>query len=194
LTIDYLVSYQGGENSAPGVTIVISNLNTSQIDLVLSPMSITEEQNLWLVDSQQITATGEGGKKVPLTDGGITSVPYLGSAAQYRLLHFTTTGLSTVTIQYALNQPVMLGYLETFLLRPRDHKLVGNATLEFELPKDWLAVTVLTEEQNGLFPLGTMDSFYSDNENPVYNFVPAAFAAGAQEEIVEIQTNCGRLI
>ena len=88
----------------------------------------------------------------------------------------------------------MLGYLETFLLRPRDHKLVGNATLEFELPKDWLAVTVLTEEQNGLFPLGTMDSFYSDNENPVYNFVPAAFAAGAQEEIVEIQTNCGRLI
>jgi hypothetical protein len=194
LTIDYVVSYQGGENSAPGVTIVISNLNTSQIDLVLSPMSITEEQNLWLVDSQQITATGEDGKKVPVTDGGLTSVPYLGSAAQYRLLHFTTNGLSTVTIQYALNQPVILGYLETLLLRPRDHNLVGNATLHFELPKDWLAVSVLTKEQNGSFHLGTMDSFYSDNENPIYNFVPAAFAVGTQEDIVEIQTNCGRLI
>jgi hypothetical protein len=194
LTIDYLISYKGGENSAPRVTIVISNLNTSQIDLVLSPMSITEDQNLWLVDIQQITATGEGGKKVPMTDGGITSVQYLGGVAQYRLLHFNTTDLSNVTIQYVLNQPVLLGYLETLLLRPRDHKLVGNATLQYELPKDWLAVTVLTEEQNGLFPLGTMDNFYSDNENPVYNFVPAAFAVGAQEEIVEIQTNCGRLI
>jgi len=60
LTIDYLISYLGGENSASGVTIVISNLNTFQIDLVLSPMSLTEEQNLLLVDTQQITATGEG--------------------------------------------------------------------------------------------------------------------------------------
>jgi hypothetical protein len=194
VAIDYLISYKGGENYAPRVTIVISNLDTSQIDLILSPMSITEDQNLWLVDTQQITATGEGGKKVPMTDGGITSVQHLGGVAQYRLLHFNTTELSTVTIQYVLNQPVMLGYLETFLLRPQDHNLVGNATLQYELPKDWLAVTVLTEEQNGLFPLGTMDSFYSDNENPIYNFVPAAFAVGAQEEIVEIKTNCGRLI
>ena len=194
LTIEYLVSYAGGENSAPDVTIVISNLNSPQIDLILSPMSITEEQNLWLVDTQQITATGEGGKKVPVTDEGITSIQYLGGEAQYRLLHFNSSDQSTVSIQYELNQPVMLGYLETFLLRPHDHKLVGNAVLRFELPNGWQAKTVLSEEQNGLFPLGTLDNFYSDNENPVYNFVPAAFAVGAQEEIVEIQTNCGRLI
>jgi hypothetical protein len=93
-----------------------------------------------------------------------------------------------------LNQPIMTGYLETFLLRPRDHKLVGNGTLRFKIPTNWLAVTVLTEEQNGLFPLGTMDSFYSDNQKPVYNFVPAAFAVGEQKDIVEIETNCGRLI
>jgi hypothetical protein len=197
LTFDYLVSYTGDETSAPRVTIVISNISTAQLELIISPMSIFvagENQNLWLVDTQQVTATSDGGQSVPMTDGGIISVPYHGQAADYRLLDFNTSGQSTITIKYMLNQRKMTGYLETYLLRPRDHSLVGNATLRIELPTDWKAVTVLTEEQNGNFLLGSMDSFYADNQNPVYNFVPAAFAVGPQDDIIEVDTNCGRLI
>jgi hypothetical protein len=196
LTFDYFISYKGGEFSAPQVTIWINNLNTEKIDLVISPMTMNgdEDQSLWLLDTQRITATSKDGLPVPATDGGIISIPYMGQVAQYRLLEVNTTDQSTITIHYVLDQPIMVGYLETFLLRPRDHNLVGNATLRFELPTNWRAVTVLTEEQNGLFSLGPMDGFYSDNVDPIYNFVPAAFAVGEQDEIVEVPTTCGRLI
>jgi len=196
LTLDYLIAYSGGANSSPQVTIVISNLNTTQIDLVISPMNIFtgQDQSLFLVDIQQIVATGEDGQQLPVSDGGITVEYYLQKAAQYRLVHVDVTNQSKVTIQYKLNRTVLTGFLETLLLRPRDHNLVGNGTLRFELPAGWKAVTVLTKEQNAIFPLGSMDSFYGDNQESIYNFVPAGFAVGEQKDIVEVETNCGRLI
>jgi len=196
LSLDYLISYSEGANSSPQVTIVISDLNTTKIDLVISPMNIFtgQDQSLWLVDIQQIVATGEDGQQLSVSDGGITVEYYLQKAAQYRLVRVDVTDQSKVTIQYRLNRPVLTGFLETLLLCPRDHNLVGNGTLRFELPADWQAVTVLTKEQNTIFPMGSMDSFYGDNQESIYNFVPAGFAVGEQKDIVEVDTNCGRLI
>ena len=196
LTLDYLISYTQGANSSPQVTIVISNLNTTQIDLVISPMSIFtgQYQSLWLVDIQQIVATGEDRQLLSVSDKGISAENYLGKDAQYRLINVNVTGQSKVTIQYMLNRPVKTGFLETLLLRPREHNLVGNGTLRFELPANWQAVTVLTKEQNAVFPMGSMDSFYGDNPETVKNFVPAGFAVGERKNITEVETNCGRLI
>ena len=196
LTFNYLVSYSNSTSSPPHVTITISNLNTKQIDLVISPMNIFtgQDQSLWLIDFQQISATGEQGQQLSITNMGLTDEHYLGKAAQYRLIRINVAGQSTVTIQYVLNRPIWTGFLETLLLRPRDHNLVGDATLRFELPAGWQAVTVLTKKQNVIFPLGSMDSFYGDNQDSLYNFVPAGFAVGEQKDIVEVETNCGRLI
>lgn len=151
-------------------------------------------ESLWLVDIQQIVATGEDRQLLPVSDKGITAENYLEQAAQYRLINVNVTGQSKVTIQYMLNRPVKTGFLETLLLRPRQHNLVGNGTLRFELPANWQAVTVLTKEQNAVFPMGSMDSFYGDNPETVKNFVPAGFAVGEQKNITEIETKCGRLI
>jgi len=196
LKLDYLISYKLGANSSPRVTIIISSVNATQIDLVISPMYIFggKDQSLWLVDFQQIVATGEDGQQLPVSDRGITVEYYLEKTAQYRLVRVGVAKQSKVTIQYKLNRLVLTGFLETLLLRPRNHKLVEDATLRFELPIGWRAVTVLTKEQNGIFHMGSMDSFYGDNQNPIYNFVPAGFAVGEQKDIVEIETNCGRLI
>lgn len=194
--LDYLISYTKGAKSPPQVTIAISNLSAQYIDLVISPLNIFtgQEQSLWLVDIQQIVATSEDGQLLSVTDRGIITESYLGKNAQYHMVRVNINDQSRVNIQYTLNRPVLTGFLETLLLRPRYHSLVGNGTLRFAMPSGWHAVTVLAEEQDGVFSMGSMDSFYGDNENPIFNFVPAGFAVGGQINVLEVKTNCGRLI
>jgi len=158
-------------------------------------MNISGDSETWLVNG--IRAFGTDGNELAITGPKYISTDYsfLPIDPKYLEFQIEMNGNNHVTLEYQANHPIVVGYLETLLLRPEQHEIIDSSSLSFVLPDDWKSVTVIrskSEENN--FDLGRLDSMYGDNANPAMNFVPMAFAVGEFSDIVEVETSCGRLI
>ncbi len=192
LELSYFISYSG---ASPRVTLEIENITTPNLDLVVSPLlkfGDGREETLLLV--KEIHAVTETGDELQIKDLGYITNYYqlVNRSISHRFYRISTNGASSVTVTYSRLSQETVGFLETVLLRPRDHKMIGQASLKFDIPDSWRAVTVVEPDHNGIFDLGTLDGMYGDNADPVYNFVEMGFAVG--NTLIELDADCGRLI
>ena len=196
LQLTYVLRVTPVEEVPLRVTAEVQGISQQHIDFIISPMNIFsqgKDESLWLVE--EIHAQQSDGTALPVHDLGISSIFHSsGCPIYYHLFRVYTHNQRTIVITYAANRLVQTGFLETLLLRPRDHALVGNAKLKFLGPHEWKMATVSACEEAGGFDLGSLDGMYGDNNEPYLNYVPALFALGPSRRIVEIQTENGRLI
>ena len=202
LSLTYTITYSG-PYSPPEVVMEIEGIESPSLELVISPMTSFDMQQggdayTWVVE--EVHVFSEEGDEIPISgpEEVTTSYDLVPLRPRYRLYRITTRGCDRVTVRYRAEVPVVVGYLETLLLRPYQHHLVGASRLIFHLPRHWKAVTVIeptfVEDTVFSFDLGSLDTMYGDNINPAYNFVPMGFAVGPKEKLVEANTACGRLI
>jgi len=198
LRLEYTISYKS-TRSQPEITVSISGVSQNTLDLIVSPMVSFDmerrgDADTWLVD--EIHAYAPDGTELSVTGPETVSVPYtlLPLKPHYHLYHVHTSGNDHFTLRYRATVPIVVGYLETLLLRPYQHQQIGATMLRFDIPQGWQVVTVVTPRADAQFDLGMLDSMYGDNLNPAFNFVPMAFAVGSTKDITEIPTSCGRLI
>lgn len=201
ILLSYTVSYSD-THTPPLITLKIQGVPKGGLDLIVSPMTSfdmnrREDAFTWIVDEVQ-AATPEG-EALSIEKRGITS-PYFSLVPinpRYRLYHLDAQGHDEVLVHYRARVPIVVGYLETLLLRPARHEQIEQAEIHFDLPQGWKVATVvpsLKGEDPTTFDLQRLNTMYGDNVDPALNYVPMAFAVGPQKDIVEVQTDCGRLI
>lgn len=198
LHITYTLSVPG-EQGIQHVTAQFDNIKTDSLTLVISPMEGFDMQSrfntTWFyVD--QIIAFAPDGIKSAIENRGVVSVnyPLFLRPIHYKVWSVNTNGNSSIRVEYDLTEKIFAGFLETVLIRPQNHADIATTTLQFQLPDKWVSGTVATEEQNGVFDLGRMDTMYGDNENSAYNYVPVAYAIAPENEMLFLTSECGRLI
>ncbi len=200
MALFYTISYSD-THTPPLVTLRIQGAPKSGIDLVVSPMTSFDMEKqtdafTWIIG--EIQASTPEGNTLPIEKRGLISSYYslVPINPRYRVYRLDTQGHSEIILRYQARVPIVVGYLETLLLRPARHAQVGPTKLRFELPPGWHAVTVVPPMRREFltFDLQQLNTMYGDNINPALNYVPMAFAVGPKAEIIEIQTDCGRLI
>jgi len=198
--LSYNISYSD-TRTPPLITLKIQGAPTAGLDLIVSPMTSfdmdrREDAFTWVVD--EVQATTLEGEALPIEKRGVTSSYFslVPINPRYHLYHLDAQGHSEVLIRYRARVPIVVGYLETLLLRPARHEQIEQAEVHFDLPQGWKAATVVPALKGDFatFDLQRLNTMYGDNVDPALNYVPMAFAVGPQKDIVEVQTACGRLI
>ncbi len=188
--------------ATPSVTLEISGITQEAIDFIISPMTsfnmrTRRDAYTWLVKDIHAFTTGGQELKVSGPTYSMARFTLVPIRPRYRRYTIYTRNNNRIIIRYDIAVPIVVGYLETLLLRPAHHEQIKFVELTFELPPKWKAVTVVSPkkmDESFVFDLGRLNSMYGDNDDPAYNFVPMAFAVGSDRDIVEVETACGRLI
>lgn len=198
LSFEYTI-HVTANGQIPTVSVLINGVHSRYLKLVISPMEgfdMRTRLNTTWYDVDSISAHTIDGFELSVQDQGTIAqyYPMFRRPIHYRLYSIDAGGNTEIRLDYPLNKVLFAGFLETLLIRPQKHADLDRASLIFELPDNWVAATVTTEEVDGVFDLGTMASMYGDNEESIWDYVPAGFAVAPEDELIHFRSECGRLI